>query len=222
MESEDFDVIPVDDGGSINRYFMRQDDGPPSLETVKIADVVSADLPLLELFEHFANSDRRFYLTLGGRRIDGIATCADLNKVAVRVLIYAILNRLELLLKELVEAHCDDSRWMAFLSEPSRKNVQERLEEARRGSVELVPTAYLDLSDFLAICKQTPQAWLALGVESKNELNSRYGALVALRHDVAHPVRPLVTASEGVNQTWKRIDSARRAIATLEPSLHLP
>lgn len=219
METEDFDVMPVDDKGTIDHYFERQAPGPPAQKTVAVADVVSADLPLLELIDHFAASRRRFYLTLGGRRIDGIVTRADLNKLAVRVLIYAILNRLELLLKALVEDHYDAIQWLDLLSERDRAKVQERLDKARSGNVELRPAEYLDLSDLVEICKKTPETWETLGVRTKKNLKSRYGSLVDLRHNVAHPVRSLVSASDDVARLWKQIDAARSAITTLEQSL---
>jgi len=216
MEAEDFDVIPVMSRDSIDCYFERQSCGPPLRKAVVVANVVSADLALLELIQHFAESGRYFYLTLGGRRIDGIVTRADLNKLAVRVLIYAILNRLELLLSEVVNAYCEDSQWLPLLDEVSRKKVEDRIHQARSQNVELPPTAYLDLSDLLQLCKKTPKTWEKLGVQSAKEMKSRYGPLVDLRNDIAHPVRSLVSASKDATRLWKRIDTALRAVANLE------
>jgi len=216
MEAEDFDVMPVDDRGTIASFFERRDDGPPLLRTVAVVDVVSADLSLLELVEHFAASQRRFYLTLGGRSIDGIVTCADLNKPGVRVVIYAILNRLELLLQELVEAHYDDLRWVDLLREEARGRVQERIREACSGNAALRPTEYLDLSDLLTVCGKTPETLQALDVPSRSKLDQRYGSLVDLRHAVAHPVRSLVAEPADVDRLWKRIDTARTAVTILE------
>lgn len=220
MERGDFDVLPVEDGDSISCYYERQDQGPPCLKQVVVADVVGADLSLLEVIQHFAESGRWFYLTLGGRRIDGIVTHADLNKPAVRVLIYAILNQFEQLLGEMAEDQHKDTSWLPLLESDSRAKVEHRLDYARSKNMELHPIAYVDLPDLVMICAKTPHARRTLEVNSESELMSHYAPITTLRHKIAHPVRSLVTASRDVPKLQRRIDRALQAVSRLEKSLH--
>lgn len=216
MARNDFDILPVDDGDSISRYYERQAHDLPCLKQVAVADVVGADLSLLEVIQHFAESGRWFYLTLGGRRIDGIVTRADLNKPAVRVLIYAILNRFELLLGEVVEDHYKDTSWLPLLGWDSQAKVEQRLAGARSKNMELHPIAYVDLPDLVRICAKTPDARRTLGVDSEEGFRSHYVPLVGLRHKIAHPVRSLVTAARDVRRLRERIDTAVEAVSRLE------
>jgi len=219
MAREVFDILPVDDGDSISRYYERQAHGLPRLKQIAVADVVGADLPLLEVIQHFAESGRWFYLTLGGRRIDGIVTRADLNKPAVRVLIYAILNQFELLLGKVVEGHYEGTGWLALLGD-SRAKVEQRLAGARSKNMELHPIAYVDLPDIVRICSKTPGARRMLGVDSEEQLWSDYTPLLSLRNKIAHPVRALVTAARDVQTLRERIDIAVEAVSRLEQGLH--
>ena len=220
MKRGPFDILPVEDGESISRYYERQDHDPPCLKEVVVADIVGADLSLLEVIRQFAESGREFYLVLGGSRIDGIVTRADLNEPAVRVLIYAILNRFELLLGGVVEGRYKDARCLALLSRHSREKAQQRLVAARSKNMVLRPTAYLNLSDLVTICAKTQNTWRTLGVNSKRELTSHYAPLAALRNKIAHPVRPLVSASEDVPELWEQIATAVGAVSRLEQGLH--
>ncbi len=220
MERKRFDIIPVYDGDSISCYYEGQDHGLPCLKQVTVADIVGADLPLLELIQHFSESGRGFYLTLGGRRLDGIVTRADLNKPAVRVLIYAILNRFEQLLGEVVEDHYKDTSWLPLLGWDSQAKVEQRLAGARSKNMELHPIAYVDLPDLVSICAKTADARRTLGVDSEKQLWSDYTPLVRLRHKIAHPVRSLVTAARDVRRLRERIDTAVEAVSRLEQGLH--
>ena len=157
---------------------------------------------------------------MGGRRIDGIVTRADLNKPAVRVLIYAILNQFELLLGKVVEGHYEGTSWLALLESSSRGKVERRIAGDRSRDMELRPTAYLGLSDLVSICAQTPDAWRTLEVNSEAQLRSQYAPLAALRNKIAHPVRSLVTAARDVQTLRERIDTAVEAISRLEQGLH--
>ncbi len=220
MKRGPFDILPVEDGDSISRYYKRQHRGLPRLKAITVADIIGADLSLLELIRHFAESGREFYLVLGGSRLDGIVTRADLNEPAVRVLIYAILNRFELLLGGVVEGRYKDARCLALLSRHSREKAQQRLAAARSKNMVLRPTAYLNLSDLVTICAKTQNTWRTLGVNSKRELTSHYAPLAALRNKIAHPVRPLVSAPEDVPELWEQIATAVGAVSRLGQALH--
>ena len=213
MDEFEIDVVPLGESGVIREYYQRSASAFVK-KPVTTEELISTDTPILELLADFAQLGRSYYFTFRGRGVNGIVTIGDLNRPAVRVLLYASLSRVELHLQRLVALRLEESVILDLLGAKAAE-VRTQLQEGRAANRNLHVTAYLELSDFLKILKRERNVRSELGFASSREVEARLGPLVRLRNDVAHPVRDLV----GSHRTVTRLDEVIRLMATVSAQL---
>jgi hypothetical protein len=86
----DYDVIPIQQGGTLTGYFERKSRRTKSITpTDLIADGTSL-LDLVEILE-----ERQFSFVLSGRKIEGYVHFSDLNHQLVKLTFFVLLEALE-------------------------------------------------------------------------------------------------------------------------------
>ncbi|HZP57872.1 MAG TPA: hypothetical protein VFC53_10015 [Dehalococcoidia bacterium] len=115
------------------------------------------------------------------------------------MLLYGLLARLEVQFAHLVQtAFPDPWGWIERLTPDSRAAVIGYWEIAKRGGVDIGPTASLMLSQLVNIVSSSDRIARAMGFRTKREIKNLLKALPDLRNHVAHPVRPLVLGESDV------------------------
>jgi len=129
----DFDQVPVAQEGCIVGVLERADHqsaGRVSEQARPLDDsiLVEAGEPLIDFIPLMA-APPYYRLVLQGARITGIVTRSDLLKLPVRLLGFALVTNLELVMKEVIEKHLpEESEWLRLLSDKRKAKVLEKQE----------------------------------------------------------------------------------------------
>ena len=131
----------------------------------------------------------------------GILTLSDLNKHALRVLIYEILAEFEMVLADLVRATWGDAiDWVRRLPEDAQARILGYWYISKLDGVDTGPVTGATLSELLRAVGSNREARQKLGFRSRNEWDEQTGRLPQLRNRVMHPVRPLLLNSDDCRQ----------------------
>jgi CBS domain-containing protein len=103
-----YDILPVDSDASrfwVNpRAIPRSAATAPTVHDLGARDLVACSTSILEVIRLMAEYRRGFYFVLRGGELTGLITYADLNRRAVRTALFALVNEVEEVLIELLEA----------------------------------------------------------------------------------------------------------------------
>ena len=94
--------------------------------------LVSAEEPLNKFIPSMAD-EPHYRLVLRGMKIDGIVTRSDLLKLPVRLLVFARVTHLEMLIARIIQANCmnyDD--WLRHLSQKEQDDIKKGHGELER------------------------------------------------------------------------------------------
>ncbi len=180
---EGFDQIPVRRKGQVvgvlHRFPMPLR-GQAEERMVALGDsfLVSADAPLMSYIRIAASAPYR--LVVDGTGITGIVTRSDMLKLPVRVLAFALVTHLEMMMVQVIRSRCgsDDETWLQRLSEGRRKKTLEKLEVFKKKKMNpplLELTEFCDKRDVVA-------ERVAPGRDFLHELEG----IEELRNSVAH------------------------------------
>ena len=188
MEERNYDVIGLLDGGRISRYVARSllpDHGTchEHGRHIEPSEIVSSTTPLIELLPIMKEMERLF--VLDGARLEGIVTCADLQKPPVRMLLFGLVTLLDMFLLVLVRRHYPGESLRSTLK-PQRLEEAQKLYDLRRARNEEI-----DIADCLQICDKrdlvlkvvTPQQ---LGCDSRKAADRLFKDAEGLRNRLAH------------------------------------
>ena len=188
MESHDYDVLGIEDGGTVCGYIMRSLLGQGICgdfqQIFHHSELIAASTPLMELLPLLRDKPRLFVLE--SNRISGIVTCGDLQKAPVRMLLFGLVTLLEMNLLRLVRIYYPDDSWQQFLKK-ERVAAAKHLWEQGRARNEAI-----DLLDYLQFCDKrdliltSPQIIERLGLKSKRYGERFLKAAEALRNKLAH------------------------------------
>ena len=166
----EYDQIPVKDVGYIVGILERNGkQGEYVREQMRRLDegiLVSVDEPLLYFIPLMATPP--FYrLVLKGTRIDGIVTRSDLLKLPVRLLGFALVTHLELVMVEIILHKLPkDDDWLILLSEGRQNKVKDKQDLYRQKRLDPPLLELTDFCDKKTILKK----YLGLGIEFGNDL----------------------------------------------------
>jgi hypothetical protein len=140
--------------------------------------LVAANEPLLDFMPLMA--DIPFYrLVLTGSRINGIVTRSDLLKLPVRLLGFAMVTNLELMMQEVIQHQLpDDQVWMALLSNNRREKVLDKQADYQKRRLD---PSLLELTEF-ADKRTIVKKHLKLPAEFKTDLEK----VEKMRNSIAH------------------------------------
>ncbi len=188
MESINFDVVAIEDGGIIGGYVERHHLGPGCCRDYQHifhpAELIAESTPLMELLLILRDKLRVF--VLDRNRISGIVTRGDLQKAPVRMLLFGLITLLEMNLLRLVRIYYPQDTWQSFLK-PERVALALKLWENRHAENEAI-----DLTDYLQFCDKrelilaNPELMERLQLKSKRYGERFLKSAESLRNKLAH------------------------------------
>lgn len=131
-----FDQIPVRENERVIGVLERNgaQDGLVKHQMQGLSDgnLVSADESLLAFIPLMAHAPY-FRLVLSGTRVDGIVTRSDLLKLPVRLLAFARISQLEMIMGELIRLYWpDNDDWFFCLSNDNQKKIKDFQKKAKK------------------------------------------------------------------------------------------
>ncbi|HEY9613786.1 hypothetical protein [Allocoleopsis sp.] len=221
-ELQAFDFIPVRDENEIVGVLYRpyQDEKQvvglvgEAMQSIHESMLICANDSLLSFVEYADKTPYR--LVTNEQRIVGIVTHSDLQKFAVRPVLFSLITAVELLLAEWVrQKYPDENEWLATLSEGRSKLIEQRWLEWSPGNMAMDK---LSVSEF---CDKRELA-LALGAFSnKSAARKKLKYVEWLRHAVMHSGDYALTR-ENAQMVACTVRFARELIHTLQDSLEIP
>jgi CBS domain-containing protein len=217
-----FDYIPVSDRGQIVGLLHRHKEKPSldqeaivrdNMELLSESILISAEASLLSYLEVADTSP--CCLVLQGRKITGIVTISDLQKLPVRPVLFALVTTVELLLAEWLRHHCDsDQDWINSLKENRRQKIETQWNKLQQGNLAIDRITAAEFCDKRDAC-------LKLGAfpQHKNQIKDQLERIEKLRNSVAHAGDYAITL-ENAQKVSETIRFALKLIKQLQASLH--
>jgi predicted transcriptional regulator len=186
----DFDWIPVVANDVIVGVLERgsEPEGPAvkSMRPLDDSVLVSASEPLKGFIPVLAITQYR--LVVQGSSIKGIVTASDLQKLPVRLLIFALVTHVEMTMANAVEIRMPDDSWVGLLNETRRTNLSRNFNRLRRGSYDPPMIDVAEFCDKRSVLRK-------LRVLSKRDEDD-FKAIEGLRNRVAHAASYAENAAE--------------------------
>lgn len=189
-ELSDFDQVPVTDGesGHIVAVFIRGS----GLITLRESMLMSADAPLIAFLESADN--QRFRLLVEDRKLSGMVTLSDVQKLPVYSVIFSLLIIVEMLLMDWIRKSCADhtDKWLDHLDNNQRTTIERHWKNAVKNNVAI---------DRLSCASFGHEIRAAAGLglfESHTDRHKTLVALEGLRHKVCHAIEFAPTADQAL------------------------
>jgi hypothetical protein len=138
--------------------------------------LISADEPLVRMLPLLRESAYR--LVLRGPEIRGIVTRSDVIKLPVRLVAFALITHLEMLMAQITQTRCPQEQWFQLLSAGRQQKVQEKFASYKGENLHLPLLEFTDFCDKRTIVKHL----LGLGNDFKQALVE----IEELRNTLAH------------------------------------
>lgn len=171
----DFTCIPVREGENGSIVGVLERSGTPPQKTVKQcmrpldgSMLISAGATLRELIPLLGESPYRLVVTKKG--IEGIVTPSDLQKLPVRLYVFALITHLEMLMREIIaRRYPNDDDWLALLTDDSRKDINKDWRRLKKRDLNISKLECASLNVECTILEQVlpPEEGKKLKEESK-------------------------------------------------------
>jgi hypothetical protein len=199
MQQQDFDVVGVETGNTINGYVQRADlmqyQSGKCSEYQQIfhpQELVAISTPLMKLLPIFAHTSRLF--VLDANQITGIITYGDLQKAPVRMLLFSLVTLLEMNLLRLVRLYYPQNSWQEILKADRLEAARKLWRESRDRNEATDLLDYLQFCDKRELILNHPELLEKLGLNSKRGGEKFLKSAEHLRNRLAH-AQNLVTGS---------------------------
>jgi len=217
MREKRFDVLPIDNGSEVRKYFCTHkwnDYSNISENLITHRDVIPFHTHIRDVIKGFASEPRDFYFLHNERRIVGLISVANLNCRQVKVYLFSLLSELEIRLGNFIATHVsEDELFKMTFGEKEKikyEGVKKRYQEDKMKGDDVPFVEYLYLSDLINIIAKKklyePPGYAGF---------AKLGSLNELRHAVAHPARSIITDKHPVKKLWERIDRVEEALFIL-------
>lgn len=174
-----FSRIPLSESGFAPVTHVAEIDLPEQCVTLRRAialdDLLAAGTPIRQLIPLLAR--RRFYFLLNGPDVGQIVTVSDLNRLPVRVYLFAILSHLEGLMADFIVDEFPDDCWLETLSDKQRTDVGELYAQKK----------YVDVDTRMIDCTTLTHKFTVIARTSR--LRERFGAFT--KASFVHHVKPV-------------------------------
>ncbi|MBI4301770.1 MAG: hypothetical protein HY664_04105 [Chloroflexi bacterium] len=217
MDQLDFDVLGIEDKGVVYGYVGRLslESGPCRRyqRPFQPRELIAESMPLIDLLPVLRAAPHRAFVQ-DRKRVTGIVTWGDLQKIPMRMLLFGLVSLLEMQLLRIVKDFYPGDSWHRSLN-------GKRLEKAKKLKAERqAKNEALDLADYLQFCDKKelilkkPPILDCIGFnssEAKKHLRQLLKSAENIRNKLAH-AQDIVTGS-----SWPElIDLARKMEALLE------
>jgi predicted transcriptional regulator len=218
-ELKAFDFIPVRDENDIVGVLYRPYQGEKqviglvgeAMQSIHESMLICANDSLLSFIEYAEKTPYR--LVTNGQGIVGIVTHSDLQKFAVRPVLFSLITAVELLLAEWVrQKYPDEKEWLATLSEGRSKLIEQRWLEWSPGNMAMDK---LSVSEF---CDKRELALNLGAFSNKSAARKKLKYVEWLRHAVMHSGDYALTR-ENAQLVACTVRFARELIQILQDSL---
>lgn len=188
MEASDFDLAGVRDGGLVTGYALRADlrDGAvgDAIRYFGSDQIIGEDAPLVDVVRMLEASTPIFVTVLGSA--NGIVARTDVEKIQMRLWLFAIISELEDLLVLVIRARRPGDSWHEDLS-PARVRKAQELQRARARqgrAPDLVEC--LHFADKAHVAFRLEDLREQFDIPSRNAARQRMLEVEALRNALAH------------------------------------
>ncbi len=187
-----FSFLPVVDGGErflglywAARWFRETapsqpigDDFEPFSEDV----VIGADASIIDFVKTADTRPTR--LVVSGDGVAGLVSLSDLQQLPVRAALFTLITRLEMTMADRIAQEWggdDATGWLELLSEKRGASIQTAVRRAKKEDGFVSEISFSQLADKATIIRKKQ-----LIPGTKTSLKRDFGAIVALRDDIAH------------------------------------
>jgi CBS domain-containing protein len=220
LELQQFDFLPVTRKGRIQRLLRWHDlkrtrvirSASTQRQTVwahadplSEMNLMSAGDPLLSFVVTADTHPCRLLIQDG--RIAGIVSLSDLQKLATRPVLFALVTQVELLMAETIRRLASEAMWNECLRRTRRDKIDKKWTRLRRSRLAIDRLTATDFSDKVAVLSK-----LAPTLPNDTGITNELSEIAALRNSVAHAGDYALTR-ENARNTAKR---ARLAKAWIE------
>jgi len=220
MRNSRFDVLPIDDRGSVKRFLhtKKWNDYSEIVESdIRHCDVISFDTGIRDVIKAFAKEEQNFFFLVSERTIQGLISIGCLNCRQVRVYLYSLLSDLEVSLGNYISKNLSEEELIEFVigsgSSRSNADIKKRFIEDKAKGVDVPFVEYLYLTDLQNVMvKKKFVNQLGMSSTSAKKV---LGALTEFRHRVAHPIRSILATDNPAAELWKRIDQIEALLFAL-------
>lgn len=217
-----YDFLPVVEGDAedtaiVGLFHAKSFQAKPAVDGVvrqntdKLSDanLIGADASILDFLSEV--SSRPFRLLVSGKRIDGLVSWSDLQKLPVRAALFGLITGFEIVMSAAIRSKYPTSDdWLVHLSSGRRKKVWEKFESSRENDSEVDALLYTEISDKATIVRRS---W-DLG-ESQKQLKEHFKRIRKLRDKLAHANDYATTLDDaiGVCRTVRKLLELERTIS---------
>jgi hypothetical protein len=152
----------------------------------------------------------------------GLVTRSDLNKHPIRTIVYEIFAMLETALADLVMRSTGDPfTWIRRLDEDSQARILGYWELSKLQNVNTGPVVGATLSELLRVVAKNKLLCSNLAYKSRSSFDDAVGCLPAIRNQVMHPVRPLISNADSCVRLERAIRETIRLTESVRGVLQL-
>lgn len=188
MDNRKIDVAPLKEQPYYHRYIdakeLNNGHCGKYAHSIDVTMIVAETLPVVDLFEMLQKQP--FLFVLQGRRIVGIVTKADLQRVPVRILMFGLITLLEMNLRESIRQHYTDKEWIDMLSKKRKKDVKRLQAERQKKDASIGLLECTQLCDLKEIIARGPLLQEIFTGLSKKQFCTRLKQIEKYRNDLAH------------------------------------
>lgn len=210
---EGYDFLPVVEGDAedptivglfhAKRYQAR----PPvsgivrdNMDKLSDANLIGANASILDFLSEV--SSRPFRLLVSGKRIDGLVSWSDLQKLPVRVALFGLITGLEIVMSAAIRSeYPTDDGWQFRLSCGRRKKVRKEIEKSHENDSDVDALLFTQISDKGTILRKS-KSW-DLG-ESGGKLEEHFSRIRDLRDKLAH-ANDYATTLDDANEVCRTV-----------------
>jgi len=180
-----------------------------NMDNLSEANLIGADASILDFLSE--RSSRPFRLLVSGKRIDGLVSWSDLQKLPVRASLFGLITGLEIVMSAAIRSrYPTDDDWLDRLSDGRREKVRERIESSRENDSEVDALVFTQISDKATIVRKS---W-DLG-ESQKQLKEHFKRIRKLRDKLAHANDYATTLDDAIDvcRTVRKLLELQRRIS---------
>jgi hypothetical protein len=190
LRRKSYDIAGISESGerSASGYIKRSDLKEGVCKDYLIhfteADLISDSTPLTLVLKVLHN--RQHIFILEGNEVNYIVTRADLQKPAVRILMFGLITLLEMNLTNLILKYYPSDSWQNILSPCRLKKAKDlmKLRQERKEDLSLIDC--LELCDKRVLVLKSQKCLDVFVPELKNEIEQKLEAIEKLRDLLAH------------------------------------
>jgi hypothetical protein len=194
-KENNYDFLPRGSKDSITGVFLVNEKEEPKRELNRdwLLSISTTIPQLLNIFLEDVEKGHPGHFVIRGKKIEGLVTPSDLNRIPVRVYIFNLVAEIEFLMIETIERICDDTRSLIkYLSQEHQKNIEERLKVNERGNADVPAIHHFNFSDLIMVIQKDDTIRELFDYKSKTQAKNSLGFIVKVRNRTVHQSRPMV------------------------------